>query len=100
VDSARNQVSPLWYLLPLLAWIFIYGSFLAVCSSAWFVTKYPTISFVWMELSLVSWMTGGLIAWFFNRKRDPRKARNFFLVGIYCSLIWLVVIFAVEPIFP
>lgn len=66
---AREHVSWSWWLLPILPGLMFFG---------------------WVGLLGMSWV-GGLIAWGFNRKRDPEKARSMLWLGLSLLIIGFVI---------
>ena len=56
------------------------------------------VSDAWYLLPFFFTIIGGLIAWFVNKERDPKKARNFLIFGfiwtIAAIIIYVVVVAA------
>ncbi len=66
---AQERVSWAWWLLPILPGFMFFS---------------------WVGLLALGWI-GGLIAWAFNRNRDPEKARNILWLGLSLLIIAIVV---------
>lgn len=49
----------------------------------------------WLMPIFMGWF-GGLIAWLVNREKDPEKARNMLIAGIVISVIYFLLIVAIE----
>ncbi len=52
----------------------------------------------WYLFPIIFNIVGGLIAWILNRKEDPKKARNFIIVGIIFLVTNIVIIVGVASI--
>jgi len=49
------------------------------------------VSSAWYLVPLFFGIIGGLIAWFVNKDRDPKKARNFLIFGFVLTAIWVII---------
>jgi hypothetical protein len=51
----------------------------------------------WYVLSFFLGIIGGVIAWAVNKKRNPKKATRFLIVGLVLPIIFAIVQFAILP---
>jgi len=49
------------------------------------------VSSLWYLVPLFLGIIGGLIAWFVNKDRNPRKARNFLIFGLIWTIVGIVI---------
>jgi len=53
------------------------------------------VSSLWYLVPFFFGILGGLIAWYVNKDRDPKKARNFLIFG----LVWGIVVVVILALF-
>ena len=55
---------------------------------------------VFAPLLIVSPLVGGIMAWAFNRERNPRTAKQIFLFGVALTAAWAIALYVLFDITP
>jgi uncharacterized Tic20 family protein len=53
------------------------------------------VSSAWYLVPFFFEIIGGLIAWFVNKDRNPKKARNFLIFGLIWTVVGIVLVYLV-----